>query len=152
MPRKGLIPFGHHCDRYDVAALLNVQDDHIGVDGIETIEQMAELKAEVLERATGAIVVNAEDPLCLAMRARAGRPVILVARTPDVAAVDEHRRAGGEAAVIDQRHERRWIVLAAGGSDTAVMPLDDIPATRSGLLPFNEVNACSRQRWPGRRA
>lgn len=142
MPRKGLIHFGHHCDRYDVAALLNVQDDHIGVDGIETIEQMAELKAEVLERATGAIVVNAEDPLCLAMRARAGTARhILVARTPDVAAVDEHRRAGGEAVVIDQRHGRRWIVLAAGGSDTAVMPLDDIPATRSGLLPFNEVNA-----------
>ena len=34
MPRKGLLRFGHPCDRYDVAALLNVQDDHIGVDAV----------------------------------------------------------------------------------------------------------------------
>jgi cyanophycin synthetase len=142
MPRKGLIIFGHHCDRYDVAALLNVQDDHIGVDGIDTIEQMAELKAEVLERATEAIVVNAEDPLCLAMRARAGTARhILVSRTPDVDAVVAHRRQGGEAVFLDDRGGRPWIILATGASDTALMPIHDIPATLNGLLAYNEINA-----------
>lgn len=142
MPRKGLIYFGHHCDRYDVAALLNVQDDHIGVDGVETLEQMAELKAEVLERATEAIVVNAEDRLCLAMRARA--PIsrhILVAGSPDVDAVVEHRRQGGEAVFIDHRGDRRWIILAVGESETDLMPVDDVPATMNGVLRFNETNA-----------
>lgn len=73
MPRKGLIRLGHPCDRYDVAALLNVQDDHIGMDGIASLLQMAELKAEVLERASQAVVINAEDTLCLGMRARIRR-------------------------------------------------------------------------------
>ena len=142
MPRKGLIYFGHHCDRYDVAAMLNVQRDHLGVDGIETIEQMAELKAEVLERATEAVVVNAEDPLCLAMRARAGTDRhILVARTPAAPAVSEHRIQGGEAVFIDSRHGVPWIVLATGESETPVMPVHDIPATMNGLLAFNESNA-----------
>jgi cyanophycin synthetase len=142
MPRKGLILFGHPCDRYDVAALLNVQDDHIGVAGIDTLEQMAELKAEVLERATGAIVVNAEDPLCLAMRARAatGRH-ILVARTPDIDVIAEHRRHGGEAVFIDSREGIPWIFLATGESDTALMPVHAVPATMNGLLTFNESNA-----------
>ena len=142
MPRKGLIHFGHHCDRYDVAALLNVQDDHLGVDGIDTLEQMAELKAEVLQRATEAIVVNAQDPLCLAMRARAATDRhILVARTPDVDAVAQHRRDGGEAVFLDDRGGRPWIILATGGSQTELMAVHDVPATMNGVLRFNEDNA-----------
>lgn len=142
LPRKGLIYLGHPCDRYDVAALLNVQDDHIGFDGIDTIEAMAELKAEVLERATGAIVVNAEDPLCLAMRERSGTDRhILVARSPDVDAVVEHRRQGGEAVFLDQREGRPWIVLATGDAENPLMPVHDIPATMNGILAFNESNA-----------
>ncbi len=43
LPRKGLIHFGHPCDHYDVSALLNVQNDHIGVDGINSLEEMASL-------------------------------------------------------------------------------------------------------------
>jgi cyanophycin synthetase len=142
MPRKGLIYFGHPCDRYDVAALLNVQDDHLGVDGIHTLEQMAEIKAEVLQRATRAIVVNAEDPLCMAMRVRAsaGRH-ILVARTPEVGALAEHRRGGGEAVFLDTRGGRRMIVLAAAATETELMPVDDVPATMNGLLACNESNA-----------
>jgi cyanophycin synthetase len=142
MPRHSFLFSGHPCDRYDVAALLNVQDDHVGVDGIDTIEQLAELKAEVLERATEAIVVNAEDPLCLAMRARAGTGRhILVARTPGAPAIAEHRRQGGEAVFLADRGGRRWIVLATGDDETDVMPVHDIPATMNGLLAFNESNA-----------
>ncbi len=142
MPRKGLIYYGHPCDRYEVAALLNVQDDHLGVDGIDTLEQMAELKAEVLQRATRAVVVNAEDPLCLAMRGRAsaGRH-ILVARNPDVGAIAEHRRGGGEAVFIDTRRGRRRIILATGSAETELMAVDEVPATMDGLLVCNESNA-----------
>jgi cyanophycin synthetase len=142
MPRKGLIVFGHPCDRYDVAALLNVADDHIGQYGIDTLEQMAELKAEVLERATQAIVVNADDHLCLAMRSRAGTDRhILVTADPANPAVVELRARGGEAVFIDARAGMRWIVLATGADDRALMPVDEIPATLGGLLRFNETNA-----------
>jgi cyanophycin synthetase len=142
LPRKGLILFGHPCDRYDVGALLNVQDDHIGVDGIDSMEQMAELKAEVLERATAAVVINADDPLCLAMRTRAGtQRQILVVRDSSNPAVEEHRAIGGEAVFISSHHSTPWIVLAEGATETLLLPLHDIPATMNGLLRFNEVNA-----------
>ena len=140
MPRKGLITLGHPCDRYDVAALLNIGDDHIGVDGIETLEQMAELKAEVLQRATNAVVVNAEDPLALAMRSRAGTDRhILVARQAN--SVASHRREGGEAVFLAERDGQPWIVIAGGGEETMLMPTHEIPATMNGLLRFNETNA-----------
>lgn len=142
MPRKGMILFGHHCDRYDVAALLNVQDDHLGVDGIDTLEQMAGLKAEVLERATQAVVVNADDPLCLAMRERAVAPRhILVSRGPDAEAVVAHRGQGGEAVFLADRSDQNWIILAAGDSETDLMPVEEIPAALNGRLPYTENNA-----------
>lgn len=142
MPRKGLIRFGHPCDRYDVAALLNLQDDHIGVDGIGTIEQMAELKAEVLQRASEAIVVNADDPLSLRMRERAAAPRhILVTRDAGNPEVARHRARGGQAAIMAQRGDKPWIVLATGAEETVLMPAHDIPATMNGLLRFNESNA-----------
>lgn len=142
LPRKGLIRFGHPCDRYDVAALLNVQDDHIGVDGIETLAQMAELKAEVLQRASQAIVVNADDALCLQMRTRARvSRHLLVAREAHNPAVMIHREAGGQAVFVAERKKQLWIVLADGLEETLLMPLYAIPATMNGLLRFNESNA-----------
>jgi cyanophycin synthetase len=143
MPRKGLLVFGHPCDRYDVAALLNVQADHIGVDGIETLDQMAELKAQVLARARQAVVVNADDARCLAMRKRAAPGVrhILVARGGDNPAVLAHRAQGGEAMFLAQVHQESWVVHAAGAAQTPLMRLSAIPATMNGLLRFNETNA-----------
>lgn len=137
---KGLIDTGHPCDRYDVAALLNVSDDHIGVHGVETPDQMAELTAEVLARARDAVVVNAEDRLCMAMRARAGADRhILVAREP--AAVTGHRRGGGEAVVLSRRGEAPWITLCSGEAEVPLICSHDIPATTDGLLRFDEADA-----------
>ncbi len=142
LPRKGLIWLGHPCDRYDVAALLNVQDDHIGVDGIESLQQMAELKAEVLQRASHAIVVGADDALCLAMRQRAStQRHVLVAREATNQAVAAHREAGGEAVYLAQRDGQPWVALARGAAEVLLMPSRDIPATMNGLLRFNESNA-----------
>lgn len=138
----GMLHEGHPCDRYDVSALLNVQNDHLGLDGIETREQMAGIKAEVLERARDAVVVNADDPLCMAVRHRAGTDRhILVTRDPAAEAVVAHRRGGGEAVFLGERDGGTWIVLASGDSETPVITVNDIPATMAGLVRVNETNA-----------
>lgn len=142
MPRKGLILFGHPCDRYDVAALLNVQNDHIGVDGIGSLEEMARLKAEVLERAAHAVVVNAEDSLCLAMLAYAGAPRhVLVSRDATAFDFQQHLGSGGPGVFCRIHEGTSWIVLAEGMTHFLLMPLQEIPATMNGLLQFNEINA-----------
>lgn len=142
MPRKGLIRFGHPCDRYQVAALINVQDDHIGSDGIDSLEAMASLKAEVLTRASQAIVVNAEDPLCLSMRLTATAPRhILVARDEQHPAIRAHLAQNGEAVFVQVQQGKPWIVQAQGATHTMLMPLHDVPASMNGLFRFNEVNA-----------
>ena len=65
--RGGLIKRGMYLDRCDVAALLNVEREQIGIDGIETLDDMAALKRKVLDAARNAVVLNADDPRCLAL-------------------------------------------------------------------------------------
>ena len=142
MPRKGLIYFGHPCDRYDVAALLNIQNDHIGVDGVQSLEEMARLKAQVIERATDAVVVNAQDALTLAMLAFSKAPRhILVSAQEDAPGLCAHLQTGGEGVFLQVHQGERWIVHAQGPRITFVLPIKDVPATVGGSYGVNCVNA-----------
>ena len=142
MPRKGLIRFGHPCDRYDVAALLNVQDDHIGVDGVNSLQEMALLKASVLAKASVAVVVNAQDALTLEMRQHAGAARhILVSTIEEVPALAEHLQQGGEAVFVQIRSGSQWIVHALGSRVTPILPLVQVQPAFDGHLEFNVSNA-----------
>lgn len=143
LPRRGLIRLGQPCDRYDVAALLNVQDDHLGVDGIDSLEAMAHLKAQVLERADKAVVVNADDDLCLSAleRAKADRRILVSRYGDDSPVIKRHLEEGGEAVLMVVHQGASWIVLASGEQRQLLLPLDEIPATMNGLLRFNQSNA-----------
>jgi len=144
LPRKGLIYFGHPCDKYDVGALLNVQNDHIGEDGVQSLEAMAQLKAEVLQRAAHAVVINADDSLCLAMREYAtAEKHILVARSNSNPVVAAHIATGGCAVFIAQHKDAPWIYIVDQHKEIPVMPLWAVPATMEGMVPYNELNALS---------
>lgn len=139
---KELLGYGHPLDRYDVAALLNVQDDHIGLDGIESLDDMARLKAQVLQRATHAVVVNADDARCLQMGQLVGLPSkILVSASASNPAVLAHCEAGGQAVYPRTRGSLDWVCLATGQGIEMMMPMADIAATDHGRWPLMAHNA-----------
>ena len=70
MPKRGLA-----CDRCDVAVVPNVTADHLGQDGIETIDDLAAVKGMVLTTARKAAVLNADDPVCVGLAKRIPRGV-----------------------------------------------------------------------------
>jgi cyanophycin synthetase len=142
MPRKGLIYFGAPFDRCDVAAFLNVQDDHVGRDGIETIEQMAELKAELLRRARRAVVVNGEDVRCVRAAAAAkGVRRILFVRHEDHPAVAAAARQGVDCVVAESFAEGEVLVHRCGTERTELIRAAEIPATMGERIPVNVDNA-----------
>src|ERR671910_2148117 len=65
--RGGLLRAGMGVPEVDVGAVLNVQSDHLGIKGIDTLEQLAEVKRVVVEVATDCAVLNADDPHVLRM-------------------------------------------------------------------------------------
>ena len=65
--RGALAHSGFMFDWCDVGICLNVTDDHLGEYGIHTLQQMAEIKRSVLQRARRAIVLNADYATCRGM-------------------------------------------------------------------------------------
>ena len=61
--RGGLLRAGMGMQEVNVGAVLNIQADHLGLQGIDTLEQLAEIKRVVIEVATDCAVLNADDPL-----------------------------------------------------------------------------------------
>ncbi|HEX5948115.1 MAG TPA: cyanophycin synthetase, partial [Actinomycetota bacterium] len=77
--RGGILREGLGYGRNDVAVVLNVTGDHLGLKEIDSLEQLAEVKRVVVEAVprTGAAVLNADDPLVAEMRRHCSGSVIL---------------------------------------------------------------------------
>ena len=145
--RGGILRSGLGFDACDAGVVLNVASDHLGMRGIHTVEQLAEVKAVVARavRPGGATVLNADQPLVLAMRDRTpGRAVLFSmlgeAGNPAVAA---HLAAGGTAVVVEDEDGRESVVVRQGrreGERIVVAAAADVPLTMGGAARFQVAN------------
>jgi cyanophycin synthetase len=144
MARGGILLDGMPFRGCDVGAVLTVLDDHLGLDGIHTREQLAKVKSIVAVSAQRLAVLNADDPLVLPMReVTPAREVCLVSRRPDASAVVAHLARGGLAALLDPEPHGLGgtLRLRRGASETFSLPAADIPATFGGRFVPAAVNA-----------
>ena len=140
--RGGMLRSGIGYRRCNVAACLNVSADHLGLRGIDTLEQLAELKRVPIEIAKDAVVLNADDPLVLQMAdyTEAER-LCYVTMNPSHALVKQHIRAGGEAFVLEQALNGHMIAIYDGETHTPLLWTHLIPATIEGRAMHNVQNA-----------
>jgi len=140
--RGGLLRSGLGYRRCDVSACLNVSADHLGLKGIDTLEQLAELKRIVVEVARDTAVLNADDDLCLRMADYTqAEHVCYVTMNPAHALVKEHIRAGGRAMVLEQGINGDMITLYDNGTHFQLVWTHQIPATMDGKATHNVQNA-----------
>jgi cyanophycin synthetase len=137
--RGGILRRGLCFDRCDVSVVLNVGADHLGQDGIDTVEALADVKCVVAEAATRAVVLNAEDAHCVAMAARVDGAVEVVyfSADPHHRVVAHHLKDGGRAVVL--RHGAIW--LLGRGWAQPVVEVAQLPFTLGGKAPHNVSNA-----------
>jgi len=140
--RGGLLRAGMGVTKVNVGAVLNVQSDHLGLKGIDTLEQLAEVKRIVIEVATDCAVLNADDPLVLKMSGYTDAKVICyVTMNPSHALVREHVRAGGRACALEAGVNGAMITLYDKGSHIPLLWTHLIPATLEGRALHNVQNA-----------
>jgi cyanophycin synthetase len=140
--RGGLLRAGMGVPAVDVGAVLNVQSDHLGMKGIDTLDQLAEIKRIVVEVATECAVLNADDPNVLKMSAHTDAKVICyVTMNPSHALVREHIRAGGRACALEAGINGHMITLYDKGSHIPLLWTHLIPATLEGRALHNVQNA-----------
>ena len=136
--RGGIVRRGLGFDECHVALLLNVDDDHIGTDGVEDLEELALVKSTVIEvvRDTGVSVLNADDPTVVGLRERARGQVIYFSLQEESATVREHLRAGGTAVLIQDGD----VVIRSAETLVNVLPIIEAPISLRGIATFNTAN------------
>ncbi|MBP6748975.1 MAG: cyanophycin synthetase, partial [Xanthomonadaceae bacterium] len=140
--RGGLLRAGMGVREVDVGAVLNVQSDHLGMKGIDTLEQLSEVKRIVVEVARDCAVLNADDPNVLKMGGYTDAKVICyVTMNPSHGLVREHIRAGGRACALEAGINGQMITLYDKGSHIPLLWTHLIPATLEGKAMHNVQNA-----------
>lgn len=140
--RGGLLRAGMGVPFVDVGAVLNVKSDHLGLKGIDTLTELAEVKRVVVEVARGCAVLNADDDNVIRMSAHTdARHLCYVTLNPQHAVVREHIRAGGRACALEAGVNGQMITLYDKGRHIPLLWTHLIPATLEGRALHNVSNA-----------
>ncbi|NNL95099.1 MAG: hypothetical protein HKO64_05710 [Xanthomonadales bacterium] len=140
--RGGVAQRGFAFDWCDTAVCLNVDDDHIGLLGIDTVEQMAELKCSIVARARNTAVLNADDRHCRDMIKKIeARNVCLVSTQQDVQALRDQFPGIHHFCVTEHISNEDWLVFYQRQGRVPLVQTANIPATSRGRLTHNVINA-----------
>ncbi len=148
--RGGLVLRGMGYQSNDASVITNVTSDHLDLQGIHTLPELAEVKSTVA-RATkpdGWAVLNADDPLvaAIARRTRANIAMFSTAQGRGATTVRRAVAAGGRGYLLRDG----WLVEidgSHGGADGAdpvehrIIEVDRVPITLGGLARHNVANA-----------
>src|SRR3989338_929341 len=136
--RGGILRSGLAFDECDISIVTNVSEDHLGLDDIHTLEDLAEVK-EVVPRSTsdtGYAILNADDDLVYEMRNIVSCNVILFSTTKSNPRIDDHCSQGGMAVLV----EDDFFVVKNGELITRILPVNQVPVTHRGKLEFMVAN------------
>ncbi len=140
--RGGMLRGGLGFQACNVACCLNVAADHLGLKGIDTLEQLAEIKRVPIEIAEDAAILNADDPLCLQMADYTDAETLCyVTMNPGHPLVKQHIRAGGQAFVLEEGMNGHMITIYDSESHIPLLWTHLIPATIEGRAIHNVQNA-----------
>jgi cyanophycin synthetase len=138
--RGGMLLRGMGVAANDVSVVTNVTADHLGQQGIDTLDQLAEVKAIVttVTKPDGWVVLNGEDPRVWAMRHRIHARPWAFSVDPDAPALRESIMAGGRGITV---LDGEIVVLTPGADPDRLVKIVDVPVTLSGLSRYNTANA-----------
>ena len=141
--RGGILREGLGYGRNDVAVVLNVTGDHLGLKEIDSLESLAEVKRVIVEAVprTGTAVLNADDPLVAEMRKHCSGSVILFSMQEGSELVERWVRRGRKAVTLDRDERGERIVIREGRRTMPIAYTHLLPATFEGRARMMVQNA-----------
>jgi cyanophycin synthetase len=142
--RGGIVRRGLGYDWSDISVMTNISEDHIGQDGIESVEDVLWIKSLVAERVreNGTLILSADDEQLARLTeidavSRVPKRLVYFSLQPNNPVLMKHAEAGGTAYF----HRDGWIIELEEGRESPVVEAAHIPATMSGTADFQTANA-----------
>ncbi len=140
--RGGLLRSGMGYAYCDVGACINVTRDHMGLRGVDTLNDLARVKRVVIESAKHTAVLNADDTYCLKMAGYTkASNIFYVTMNPEHDLVREHIRSGGKAITLESGINGAMITVFDNNVHIPILWTHLIPATLEGKAVHNVQNA-----------
>ncbi|MFI5222571.1 MAG: cyanophycin synthetase, partial [Bacteroidia bacterium] len=136
--RGGILRAGlgfHNCD---IGIVTNVAEDHLGLQDIDTIEQLARVKAVVPESVLpgGYAILNADNKWTVAMTKDLRCKHAFFSMDENNPVIKKHMKAGGLAAI----YENGYVTICKGTWKIRVEKAINIPLTFGGKAAYNIQN------------
>src|SRR5690349_524644 len=146
--RGGILREGLGYDRNDVAVVTNVAGDHLGLGGIDTLGQLANVKGVIVEAVprSGSAVLNADDNHVYRMGRHCAGRVVLFSMAKQKGEdgydrIDGHTSRGNAAFCLEDTPEGELMVLKHGPRKMPVLYTHLMPGTFGGRARMNVANA-----------
>jgi cyanophycin synthetase len=141
--RGGIVRRGLGYDWSDISVMTNISPDHIGQDGIESVEDLVYIKSLVAERVRegGTLILNADDEhLSRLMEnprvSKLPKRVVYFSLRENNPLVDAHTAAGHAAYFMRDG----FVVEVNDQVETPLLRVADIPCTFGGAAEFQIAN------------
>jgi cyanophycin synthetase len=136
--RGGIVRRGLGVDELDIGVLLNIGEDHLGTDWVETQEDLSLVKSTVLEvvKETGTSVLNADDAVTMSVLDRARGNIIFFSLDPNNDHLTKNVENGKTVITLKDRD----VIIRNSDLDITVAALEEIPITFAGIVEFNVSN------------
>ena len=142
--RGGILRSGLGFDRCDVAVVTNVAADHLGLEGINTLAELARVKAgraAIGLAATAPASSTPTTPTPSRWRGSARGEIIFFSMDEENPVIRDHLRERGRAVVLRPTRHGEMITLIEHRRDTSLLLAEEIPATMEGRIRVNIANA-----------
>ncbi|MCO5388039.1 MAG: cyanophycin synthetase [Desulfosporosinus sp.] len=137
--RGGIIRGGLAYDVADVGVITNITQDHLGIDEVETMEDLAKVKALVGEavKEDGYVVINGDDKVSISVLNRFKSNLIIFSNNKVNEVLQANMRNGGYGVYIDEGD----LIIQKGFKSETLIDVNNIGITLKGILKYNIENA-----------
>ncbi|WP_158989980.1 cyanophycin synthetase [Mucilaginibacter sp. L196] len=132
--RGGILRSGLGFGFCDIGVVTNIQEDHLGLADIHTLEDLARVKSVIINavKKDGWGVLNADNEYCVRIGKKASCNIAYFSMNENNPVIRAHCKKGGIACV----HENGFITIKKGDWKIRVQRTIQIPLTFGGTVPF----------------
>jgi len=136
--RGGILRSGLGFSQCDIGIITNIREDHLGLNDIETLDDLARVKSVVVRsvKKDGWAVLNADDEQCVKIASELDCKVAFFSLDENSPIIQAHCKKGGIAAI----YENGYITVKKGDWKIRIEKVTTIPLTLGGKAKFMIAN------------